>query len=477
MLRAFIALAGVSSSACQITWESFLSVNAAYNLETGPRSLGPSASTAFYKTLGPAASLDACATAATIWRNASAPADRCLSAVWLHDPSNATFRDTCWCMPQPKWIPAEDKGADSARLLWPCASDVDCSLNGECNAASGACECDFGWRGPRCGELALGAVDRANPGLREINITTGRNISTWGAPVLFDGATSTWHAWASEMVNECGLNSWRSNSQIVHSTSTDGPLGPWARNEVVQPVFAHEPNVVRGPSGEWVMVWSAFPLPNASSDRCTNCTDGTTSPVYPRGGCGPDAMHGFKQMMAIAQSPAGPWDAFEIPQLSWGWDSNLAIGIRDDGSAVGLIRAGMVWRAPHYANASSWQPSAAPEGPQLPDDTNVEDPFVWLDRKGRFHAVFHNMEPSDGTDYCGIHAFSIDGERWTSGGWSFGGTVNFTDGTQFTFSRRERPHLLFKDDGSLLALSSGAQYGGPFQGDGVFTLINPIVAS
>ena len=459
-----------------LQWDSFPRTNAAYNLKTGPNSAGPAAATPFYKPLGPTLSLDACAAAAAAWRNATAPSDRCLTAVWLRAPANASFARTCWCMPQPKWIPVEDDGADSARIQWPCESDFDCSFNGACGGG-GACECDAGWRGPRCGELALGPVDRAAPGLREVS-AAGHNVSTWGAPMLQDEATKVWHAWASEMVDGCGLNSWRTNSQVVHATARAGPGGPWARQGVVWPVFAHEPNVVRGPSGEWVVVWSAFPLPNAT-DRCTNCSEGTTSPLYPRGGCGPHAMHEFKQMMGVAPGPSGPWETLEIPQLSTAWDWNLAIAIFPNKSAIGMIRGGMVWRAEQYSNASSWEPvGGTPEGPSLPDNGNVEDPFVWIDKRGRLHAVLHNMEPSTGqVAYCGVHAFSEDGLAWTSGGWAFGATVAFSDGTNFTFTRRERPHLVFKEDGvTPLALSNGAQFGGVY-GDGVFTLVQPILTA
>ena len=474
MLHIFVTLLQALPS-FSLSWDSYPRINAAYNLDTGPRSTGPRTSTPYYAALGLASSLDACAAAASSWRNGSA---QCLTAVWLRSPPNLTFAGSCWCMPLPKWIPVQDAGVDSARLIVPCASDFDCSFNGACSA-DGTCACDAGWRGFRCGELALGAVDRAAPGLREVNTSTGANVSTWGAPMLLDGASGSWHAWASEMVDGCGLNSWRTNSQVVHFEAAD-PGGPWARREVVQPVFAHEPNVVRGPAGEWVMVWSAFALPNAS-DRCSNCSAGTTAPGYPKGGCGPHSNHGFKQMMAVAPGPAGPWDSFEIPQLSVSWDWNFAIAIRGDGSAVGLIRAGMVWRAPPgmWANASAWEPvGGVPEGPQLPDDSNVEDPMVWIDAKGRLHAVFHNMEPNTGeVAYCGVHAFSESGEAWTSGGWAFGANVNFTDGSSFTFSRRERPHLLFNGDGSLRALSNGVQYGGGGQGDGIFTLVQPILAA
>ena len=60
--------------------------------------------------------------------------------------------------------------------------------------------------------------------------------------------------------------------------------------EVFAPPFAHEPDVVRGPKGEWVMTYSAYNAKtlalglrgyNASSLAaavCTNCTNGASPP-------------------------------------------------------------------------------------------------------------------------------------------------------------------------------------------------------
>ena len=111
-------------------------------------------------------------------------------------------------------------------------------------------------------------------------------------------------------------------------------------------------------------------------------------------------------------------------------------------------------------------------GPPLPDGDNTEDPFVW-ESDGHFHALFHAMDPGDDQTYCGGHAFSEDGLSWTYSGIAFSNLVNFTDGSSFAFSRRERPHLLFAPDKTPIALSNGVQYGGPF-GDAVFTLVQNI---
>ena len=87
-----------------------------------------------------------------------------------------------------------------------CASSLDCSLNGDCDAASGQCKCDDGWEGPGCASLDL-APQTADAMLNETN------ISTWGAPAVF--AEGAYHAYVSEMVDECGITSWQSNSQLT----------------------------------------------------------------------------------------------------------------------------------------------------------------------------------------------------------------------------------------------------------------------
>lgn len=456
--------------------EVHLNINAAFAL--GGRDAGTSGQ--FIKFIGVAPTLDACVLAAAVWRNASAPAsERCLSAAWYRAPTNASFAQQCYCLVNPKWIPVGAPGVDSARLLWPCSDDGDCSFNGACSP-SGVCACDAAWEGPRCGALRLGPVDARAPGYRGVD-ARGSNVSTWGAPMLYDAAGGLWHAWASEMLDGCGINAWRTNSHVIHATAP-APGGPWTRLEEVWPAFAHEPDVVRGPRGEWVMVWSAFELPNAASDRCTNCTSGSTSPVQPnnpvyhKGGCGPLYIHPFKQMISTAGAPGGPWSTpVEITALSRPWDWNTALTIARDGSAVALVRSGIVWAAQNYTDPASWALAAG--GAPLPDGDNTEDPHIYMDAHGRYHALFHAMDPNDDPAFCGAHAFSIDGVAWTYSGWAYGNNATYTDGEVHTFSRRERPHMLFAPDGTTpLALSTGVQYAGGY-GDAVFTLVQPIAAS
>ena len=223
---------------------------------------------------------------------------------------------------------------DSARLLWPCAGSWDCSYNGRCTD-DGACSCGVGWTGPRCEQLNLQPVSRSALGYRASD-SRGNNVSSWGAPVLWDATSQQWHGWASELLHGCGINAWETNSQIVHIVA-DSPLGPFARREVVWPAFAHEPDVVRAPNGDWVMMFSAFPYNATGLARvlCKNCTDGTTPPPGTPGcpfqrGTPKDLGHKMQQMLAVAPSPTGPWKAVEVPQLTASWDWNTALTINED---------------------------------------------------------------------------------------------------------------------------------------------------
>ena len=322
-----------------------------------------------------------------------------------------------------------------------------------------------------------------------------------------------WHGWVSEMINGCGINAWAVNSQIVHIVG-DSPTGPFERVSVFAPPFAHEANVVRDSQGKWVMLYSAYNSITAkySVDQkgynvtsfadavCTNCSQGASlSPARSQGcpfqrGNPPNLRHPFVQMMAIADSPYGPWEYQEIHPLTTGWDWNTALTINSDGSAIALIRGGMVWHANDYANNQTWHPVGVPMGQQSPqwEGIAVEDPYIWQDANGIYHALAHAFSP-----FFGVHAFVhpkdvpanfSDGRtimKWTVSGSAYGNSVRFTDGGRYAFSRRERPHLIWSQENSdgigipprPVALSNGVQYGGPANvvgKDTVFTLVQLI---
>jgi hypothetical protein len=157
-----------------------------------------------------------------------------------------------------------------------------------------------------------------------------------------------------------------------------------------------------------------------------------------------------------------------------------------------LIRGGMSWHAYNYSDNSSWHAvgtnasgKPGPEGPQWP--TGVEDPYIWRDGGGVYHAIAHAFTPFYGV-HAYVHPHDIPANwsdpstmlKWTLGGVAYGNVVNFTDRGSFAFSRRERPHLVWKkgesasDGVSPIALSNGVEYGqraNTAGEDTIFTLV------
>lgn len=455
-------------------------------------------------TLESSHSLAECEHFASSWRDddggesLSGGRRRCRTACWFgHQSQNSSkyIENGCFCIVNPIWMPKSTQAGnkvDSARLVWPCLDDSDCSFNGHCDPTGHRCHCSQGWKGPFCGQLDLLPVDKKRLGFRDMD-ANGHNVSTWGAPVLFDESSKRWHGYVSEMQAGCGINAWQTNSRIVHIVG-DSPYGPFERQEVVFPVFAHEPSVVRGTRGEWVMLFSSYRYNATGLEAiiCSTCKDGVTPEVSPKcpfqRGYPKNLSHVFQQMMSFADDPNGPWETpVEIPQLTQSWDWNTDLTIHPDGSAVALIRAGMTWHADTYWDPTTWHPVGdknSGNGPRWAG-VSMEDPYIW-EENGVYHALAHAFSP-----FYGVHAYAMvppsdfddwrnQSLNWTVTGVAYDNNVRFTDGSSHSFPRRERPHLVWALASSgkkPVALSNGVQIAGkPSQTnvDGVFTLMQPI---
>eukprot|EP00939_MAST-03C_sp_MAST-3C-sp1_P002855 g2855.t1 len=391
----------------------------------------------------------------------------------------------------------------------PCKSDADCSYNGRCADANHDdtdgiiaakshdtiqslpkyCSCRPAWKGDRCQTLSLLPTTR-NAGLRQVSANSGENVSTWGGAVLLDDDNVTLHMWAAEMLNHCGIDSWTTNSQIVHascvlSTSSLYPSNTckFRRDQVVWGAFAHEPNVVRGPQGEFVMYFTASEnVSKPPSNICDECKNGRSSPSCH----GSDAGSG-PTYMSWSASPLGPWSTpvrlFEAQRGDTDMDTNLAVVILPNGTVVGIGRTGgdPTGIVAHYVYATNWKdPSSyvGDWGRMLFPDTHVlnsagvEDPFVYQDSNQIFHAVFHNQLQNDDEKLCGGHAYSVDGRAnsWVFTGTAWGNRISWEPGNggryeeepHYDFSRRERPHFVFGDPKApfkITALTTGVQYG------------------
>ena len=82
-----------------------------------------------------------------------------------------------------------------------CATEMDCSLNGKCS--KDVCHCDPGWRGHACDVLDF------RPATSKEAILQGAyqgGFASWEASVFFENGT--YHMFAAEMAEHCGLNSY-----------------------------------------------------------------------------------------------------------------------------------------------------------------------------------------------------------------------------------------------------------------------------
>ena len=169
----------------------------------------------------------------------------------------------------------------AARALPACASDADCSFNGQCDTASGVCACDAPWVSdvdgagtlPACGFLSF----KPSP-----VSACGPACAFHGGPSSLDTAWTSWgmsvallngsfHGFVAEMANGCGLSAWTKGSQVVHATA-DAPAGPYTRvaGGLAVPPWSHNPQHITASDGTHVIFtlgdgWAQ----NGAPENCT----------------------------------------------------------------------------------------------------------------------------------------------------------------------------------------------------------------
>ena len=407
------------------------------------------------------------------------------------------------------WFPAHDplhgKQVTSARVWHGCLSDNDCASNGICQDG-GSCKCDSGWTGSACSQLDLQPTLSNDDAGYKLTSEKGRKISSWGGAVHKD-EYGVYHMWVSHMRKHCGILAWTTNSAILHATSSNR-LGPYVpavndsiRKSIVFPTFSHEPDVKRGPNGEWIMFMTSYE-PKKGEEACV-CTNGTTPSTCPSTA----ADYTPQTTMSWSMSPWGPWSKPVIVISNVGVDLNFSPIIRPDGSLMALARKfekddlGMGWGISKVitATARNWKdPSTYTlhpkrdlfEGSALRGAT--EDPWLYEAPDGQLHALFHNMY---GCFACCGHAFaekvseSNDTETaFPALKWTYTGAdaclpfVEEQDGSTLLLGRRERPHMLFDSQKRPLMLTNGVTVcpqgstycPTPYDSDRSWTLTQPI---
>jgi len=354
-----------------------------------------------------------------------------------------------------------------------CNDDLDCSLNGVCTSST--CNCDSQWTGNNCQLLNL---KLARPG--KMNGYQEVNTTSWGGSVIQIG--NEYHMYVSRMSDGCGLNCWEGNSEIAHAISTD-PLGPFTFKEIVLPYFAHGPTIHQISDGTFLLLHLGCSTPDHPAPDHPPCEcpwhNGTSpgSQNYPMRplACGSDYIS-----LNTATSISGPWTTIgqKNPKVSWAsGTTNPGLFVYSNGSYLMAYRGNLKtdkFRSPNerlgLASASSWKSEFVDSrtAPIFPHQG--EDPYIYQDKRGNFHIIFHDMDGSD----RGGHGYSRDGVTWYSGDVPcYTGEIQFSDGTTKKFRRRQRPQLIVQE-GVPKYLYTGVTPGGD-SGDYSWTFAQEIV--
>eukprot|EP00039_Didymoeca_costata_P033068 m.40577 g.40577 ORF g.40577 m.40577 type:complete len:362 (+) comp9681_c0_seq1:64-1149(+) len=301
-----------------------------------------------------------------------------------------------------------------------CESNMNCSLNGVCN--TGNCVCDHPWTGPSCATLKMGL---AKPGGM---YGYSPNVSSWGGSVIRDG-NGTYHLYVAEM-KQGGLKGWGHFSECTHavSTSLDGPYKK--HDEAISP-WCHNPAPIMDPkTGKYLL----FHI-----------------------GTGPKEVDDGSGFMHYSSSPTGPWTPAPV---SPGSCNNPAPAFHPNGTLFVICNHMDITHTDDWMKGP-WSPTTNLNRTNSPlKGKNWEDPFLWFDKRGNWHILYHVycMFPyTPGVEECySGHLFSTQGHTWTySEIEPFNGTVSHTDGTSTTFSTRERPKIVFDSSGNALGVITG----------------------
>lgn len=106
-------------------------------------------------------------------------------------------------------------------------------------------------------------------------------------------------------------------------------------------------------------------------------------------------------------------------------------------------------------------------------------PFLWVDKRGNFHIINHRFDTNE-TSSCysshiSAHVFSPDGKEWhvlSPAVEPYTHTVEYSDGSSFTFVTLERPNIHFDSSGQMTHINLAADLttkddGCPVNGDTV----------
>ena len=351
-----------------------------------------------------------------------------------------------------------------------CGSARDCSLAGACSRDGASCLCDGWTHGARCEVLNLLPVEtvetvEAVAGLdhkesvhhrhARLGYRNRSGYNSWGGAALPFGGK--WYLFASQMAGKCPLLGWWSLVSEVVRGVADTPSGPYRDVSTIIPSFAHNAKPFLHPDGTWLIFYIG--RENNQTHLCAKDGAGAPVPLGTRDLPPPGRRTAGPIMVAAASRPDAPaedWEHFGPLTDSYEWHSAtnpspvffengtvllavsrwfLATGSYRTGKRTVLMRSDS-WKGP-YRNISA----TATAGGSLPTG---EDPDLFRTPRG-FHMLNHNTGAA--STRLWFSEDGVTGWQESQGENAFNATVSFDNGTAIKVCQRQRPQIVFADDG------------------------------
>lgn len=275
-----------------------------------------------------------------------------------------------------------------------CSGNDCCSLNGE--YAGTSCTCYPPWTGPACATLDVAPVQAPYQGYG-----MSPNVTSWGGNVIEVGGV--YHMYVAEMVNNCSLNAWGSNSRCSHAVSSSIE-GPYVYVAPAVDVWCHNPQVIATQNASGPL-YVLFHIGSGAGGNPKNCNVSRADVDGPsgwagdapqaatarsmRGVAGGDAAGGSS--LHVATSPYGPWVPVQPAPPSC---NNPAPFLHPNGTWY-LVCSGFTM----YSSPSITGPWATVLKNINPAGKGVggtyEDPFLYVDARGNWHLLFHVVSADD----------------------------------------------------------------------------------
>lgn len=297
-----------------------------------------------------------------------------------------------------------------------CHTDLDCRLNGKCDASTAQCSCFKPWVGSTCDTMQYKITPSASKNI--YNTSDPRN--TWNGPIVTD-PTGLFHIY----VPLYKVGSLGGPTTVLHGIAKN-VTGPWDWDSRPQ-ISTHGGEnpaavVYKDDAGklQYTLWIGGKVLQAESADGPFNEIEGFS---YPGGNPAPIYKDG-----AFYMTNQGTTQIFTIPKLEGTWSV--------------------------FSNINHTQI------PEPAEYYHTEDPFMWIDQNGNWHIINHAYR-NDEYLHCGnstvsAHWYSTDGKDWKWSPQPYTHTVEYDDGSSHTYTTLERPNIHFDANGQMTHLNVAA---------------------